>query len=103
MEWLAGEVSRGDALHLVHAGQALSRYDARPWAASIDKRASVLVTTGDHLVKPWKQRRLANSLRAEMVDIRADHLATWMQPDEYARLTVQQVLSVSALVTGLIE
>ena len=103
VEWLAGEVSRSDALHLVHAGQALSRYDARPWAASIDKRASVLVTTGDHLVKPWKQRRLASSLRAQMVDIRADHLATWMLPDEYARLTVQQVLSVSAFVAGLIE
>lgn len=103
VDWLAGEVSRNDALHLVHAGQALSRYDARPWVATLDKRASVLVTTSDHLVRPCKQRRLAAALNASIVDIRADHLATWMQPDEYARLTVQQVLSVSERFAGLIE
>ncbi|HEY4332926.1 MAG TPA: alpha/beta hydrolase, partial [Ilumatobacteraceae bacterium] len=59
VEWLAGEVSRNSALHLVHAGQALSRYDAGPWAASLGKPAAMLITTRDRLVKPRKQRELA--------------------------------------------
>ncbi len=100
--WLAGEVSRNDALHLVHAGQALSRYDARPWAGSLGKPAAVLVTTQDHLVKPAKQRRLASVLRAHVLELGGDHLAPWMQPREFEDLTVQLVQLVQQDSNGLL-
>jgi pimeloyl-ACP methyl ester carboxylesterase len=93
--WLAGEVSRNDALHLVHAGQALSRHDARLWAGLLGKPAGVLVTTQDRLVKPHKQRRLASELGAHVMELRGDHLAPWMQPAEFADLTVQLVQHVA--------
>ena len=56
IDWLAGEVSRNSAVHLVHAGQALSHYDAVHWASDLGLPAAMLITTRDHLVLPTKQR-----------------------------------------------
>jgi pimeloyl-ACP methyl ester carboxylesterase len=92
--WLAGEISRNDAMHLVHAGQALSRYDAREWAGLVGKPAAVLVTTQDRLVKPRKQRQLATALHASVRELHGDHLAPWMQPTEFAELTAALVQHV---------
>ena len=49
--WLSGEMRRNDAVSIVQAGQALSRYDARPWAGDLGKPAASLITTRDRLVK----------------------------------------------------
>ena len=43
--WLVSEMSRNDPFVMVEAGRALSRYDARPWAASLGVPAAALVTT----------------------------------------------------------
>jgi len=40
--WLAGEMRRNDPLTMVQAGQAISRYDARPWAAQLNVPAASL-------------------------------------------------------------
>ena len=63
--WLSGEMRRNDPVSVVQAGQALSRYDARPWARDLTVPAASLITTRDHLVKPRKQRALAATLHAE--------------------------------------
>ena len=39
--WLSGEMRRNDPQSIVQAGQALSRYDARPWAAELRKPAAL--------------------------------------------------------------
>ncbi|CAN5552053.1 hypothetical protein BH10ACT2_BH10ACT2_13650 [soil metagenome] len=89
--WLASELSRNDALSIVQAGQSLSRYDARDWASSLGKPAANLVTTRDRLVKPRKQRALADALNARVIELPDDHLAAWTSPDAFAKASVELV------------
>jgi hypothetical protein len=92
--WIAHELRRNDALSVVHAGQSLSRYDARGWAHSLGKPAASLITTRDRLVKPRKQRALADALQAEVIELPDDHLAAWTSPDEFAKASVELVRRV---------
>ena len=94
--WLSGEMRRNDALAIVQAGQALSRYDARPWASDLGKPAVSLITTHDHLVKPRKQRALAEALGAEVRELAGNHLSAWEHPDEFAAVTVELIELVAA-------
>ena len=94
--WLSGEMRRNDAQAIVQAGQALSRYDARPWASELSKPAVSLITTNDHLVKPRKQRALAEALGAEVRELAGNHLSAWEHPDEFAAITVELVELVAA-------
>ena len=94
--WLSGEMRRNDPQTVVQAGQALSRYDARPWAGQLHKPAASLITTRDHLVKPRKQRALAAVLGAEVRELAGDHLSAWVHPDEFAAKTVELVGHVAA-------
>jgi hypothetical protein len=94
--WLSGEMRRNDPQSVVQAGQALSRYDARPWAAQLHKPAASLITTRDHLVKPHKQRTLAAVLGAEVHEVSGDHLSAWVHPNEFAAATVELINHVAA-------
>jgi pimeloyl-ACP methyl ester carboxylesterase len=85
--WLNAEFGRGLAAELADAGRALSRYDARPWAGDLGLPAAVLVTTRDRLVRPAKQRELAQALSAHVIEIEADHDLPLAKGAEYARLT----------------
>jgi pimeloyl-ACP methyl ester carboxylesterase len=85
--WLEAETRRGDSVAIVHAGFALSRYDARPWAHLLGKPAGALVTTRDRLVRPSKQRQLAAALGAHQVEVAGDHLVPWESPAEFSRAT----------------
>jgi len=94
--WLDAEFRRATARDLVAAGRALSRYDARPWAGQLGIPAAVLVTTRDRLVRPAKQRELAEALRAPVFEIDADHDLPLVNGGEYARLTRLAVDRVAA-------
>jgi 3-oxoadipate enol-lactonase len=94
--WLSGEMRRNDPQSVVQAGQALSRYDARPWVAELHKPAGSLITTRDRLVKPHKQRTLAESLGADVREVVGDHLSAWEHPQEFATATVELVALVAA-------
>jgi pimeloyl-ACP methyl ester carboxylesterase len=85
--WLAAEFHRGLARELADAGRALSRYDASPWAARLGLPAVMLITTRDRLVRPAKQRQLASVLRAQVIEIAADHDLPLVMGADYARLT----------------
>ena len=85
--WLAAEFQRGLARELADAGRALSRYDASPWAARLGLPAVMLITTRDRLVRPAKQRQLARALRAQVIEIAADHDLPLIKGADYARLT----------------
>lgn len=93
--WMANELRRNDAFSVVQAGQSLSRYDARGWASSLAKPAASLVTTRDRLVKPRKQRALADALKAYVVELPDDHLVAWTSPDAFAKASVELVRSVA--------
>jgi 3-oxoadipate enol-lactonase len=94
--WLSGEMRRNDPQSIVQAGQALSRYDARPWASELGKPAASLITTQDRLVRPRKQRALAEALGAEIRELQGDHISAWEHPTEFAALTVELVELVAA-------
>lgn len=94
--WITGELRRNDASSIVQAGQALSCYDARPWAAQLGKPAGALITTNDHLVKPRKQRALADALGAVVREVDGDHVCMWKRPDEFAAATVELIEKVAA-------
>jgi 3-oxoadipate enol-lactonase len=94
--WLSGEMRRNDPQSVVQAGQALSRYDARPWVAELDKPAGSLITTHDRLVKPRKQRALADALGADVRELAGDHLSAWEHPTEFATATVELVALMAA-------
>jgi pimeloyl-ACP methyl ester carboxylesterase len=101
--WLAAEFRRATARDLVGAGYALSRYDATPWAGQLDVPAAMLVTTRDRLVRPAKQRELAQVLRASVFEIDADHDVPLAQGEEYAKLTrlaVDEVAAAAGLTPG---
>jgi 3-oxoadipate enol-lactonase len=91
LEWLEGEVRRNDPQGIVEAGRALAEYDARPFAASIDRPVGVAVTTRDRLVAPRKQWALATATRATVVEIPADHLCPLVAPGPFAAATVELV------------
>jgi len=97
--WIVAEMRRNDTHAIVQAGRALSRYDARPWAADLGVTAGALVTTKDRLVLPRKQRALADLLHAFVVDIEADHLAPWEEPEAFSAATLELVDHV----TGRVE
>jgi len=54
----------------------------------------VAITTADRLVKPHKQRALADALDAFVVEIDDDHIVSWTSPDAFAKATVQLVQHV---------
>jgi pimeloyl-ACP methyl ester carboxylesterase len=98
--WLAAEFRRGLARELADAGRALSRYDAQPWAGQLGLPAVMLITTGDRLVRPSKQRELAGALQAHVIEVDADHDLPLVRGDEYAGLT-RLAVDTAAAAAGL--
>jgi pimeloyl-ACP methyl ester carboxylesterase len=98
--WLAAEFRRGLARELADAGRALSRYDAQPWASELGLPAAMLITTSDRLVRPSKQRELAEALHAQVIEVDADHDLPLVNGDEYARLT-KLAVDTAAAAAGL--
>lgn len=95
--WLSAEMARNDSFALVDAGRALSRHDARPWVGELDGvAAGSLITTQDRLVRPRKQRQLAEALGATVRELAGDHLAALADAADYSRLTVELIELVAA-------
>ena len=89
--WADGEFRRNDPTEVAEAGRALGRFDARPFAASIDVPTAVVVTTRDSLVPPDKQRALARAARAQLFEFDGDHSAVALQAEEFTRVTLDAI------------
>lgn len=89
--WLVGEIRRNDPWQVSEAGRALSHFDARPFATSISVPTAMVLTTGDRLVRPHKQRALAEAISAEVVELSGDHFAPLSDPREFADATRRAV------------
>jgi 3-oxoadipate enol-lactonase len=81
--WQTAELTRGSAADISEAGYELSRFDSRPWIESLDVPAAVVVTARDTSVPPRKQRDLATALRAQRIEVDADHVAVTARADEW--------------------
>jgi pimeloyl-ACP methyl ester carboxylesterase len=98
--WIVAETMRNEPRVMVQAGKALSRYDARSWAADLGVPAAMLISTKDRLVKPRKQRQLAAALSATVVEVEMDHLGALERPVQFSSATVELVASVSAALSS---
>jgi 3-oxoadipate enol-lactonase len=74
----------------------LSRHDARLWAGDLGVPTGSLITTKDRLVKPRKQRALADTLGAHVVEVAMDHLDALDERSGFAEATVELVRHVAA-------
>jgi 3-oxoadipate enol-lactonase len=94
--WIVAETMRNEPKAVIEAGRALSHFDARPWASSLGLPAAMLISTKDRLVKPRKQRELAQALRAQVIEVPMDHLGAWDMPIEFAAATSRLVQYATA-------
>ena len=93
--WVGGELKRGYSRDVAAAGRALSHFDARPFAGSIDVPCATVLTTADRLVPPSKQRELTTSLGAEEFIVEGDHDAPLVKAKEFAAAMADAVAAVA--------
>lgn len=60
--WAIEEASHNNWRTVLEAGQAIGSYHADEWIRAVDVPSSVIVTTRDEVVAPWRQEQLAAAL-----------------------------------------
>ena len=94
--WLVSEIRRNDSWTMNQAGRALSKHDARPWAATLGVPTVSIVTSRDALVAPRKQHALAQATQAIVIEIDGDHLVNWQNPEVFTAAVVDAIHRVRA-------
>jgi len=85
LPWLKAEIRRGDPSNIAAASRALSAFDARPFAGSINVPAVVVVSRQDRLIRSRRQHELIAALRgAQSVEVDAAHNGWMLKPEEVA-------------------
>ncbi len=94
--WVGGEVKRGYSRDVAAAGRALSCFDARPYASSIDVPCATIVNTRDRLVRPGKQEDLARAVGGRLIHLDGDHDAPLVRAKEFAAAVGEAVAFVES-------
>jgi pimeloyl-ACP methyl ester carboxylesterase len=94
--WLVAEWERGHPGSLRTAGTALNKFDGRPLLDRHDRPVAVVVTTRDRLVRPTRQRELAEAYGAEVIELDAGHNAPVAAPDGFADAFIEGIELVSS-------
>ncbi len=92
--WLVSEIRRNDSWTMNQAGRALSKHDARPWAAMLGVPTVSIVTSRDSLVALHKQQALARATQAIVIEIDGDHLVNWQKPELFTAAVVDAIRRV---------
>jgi 3-oxoadipate enol-lactonase len=92
--WLVSEIRRNDSWTMNQAGRALSKHDARPWAAMLGVPTASIVTSRDSLVALHKQQALAHATQATVIEIDGDHLVNWQKPELFTAAVVDAIRRV---------
>ncbi len=92
--WMMSEWRRNDPWHIAQAGQAIAKFDARPWVSTLNVPSIVVLTTNDQLVSPRKQRELADASRATVIPLNGDHFVNVGKPAEFSAATARAVRAV---------
>ena len=92
--WLVSEIRRNDSWTMNQAGRALSKHDARPWAAMLGVPTASIVTSRDSLVALHKQQALARATQAVVIEIDGDHLVNWQKPELFTAAVVDAIRRV---------
>ncbi|HWE33831.1 MAG TPA: alpha/beta hydrolase [Solirubrobacteraceae bacterium] len=94
--WLLSELERHSARDVAEAGRELGRFDSRPWLASLNVPAAVVVTSRDSAVPPRKQRELAAALDASVFEAAIDHLEVSMPGTSFNGALIEAIEAVRA-------
>lgn len=82
LPWLKAEALRGNPSDLAAAGRGLSAFDARPYADRIDVPTAVIVSRRDRLIRPDRQRELADAVPgSKTIEIDVAHNGWLVEPD----------------------
>jgi 3-oxoadipate enol-lactonase len=95
--WWLSELMRHEAREVAEAGRELGRFDSRPWLASLTRPpAAMVLTGGDQMVVPAKQRELAQAAGATVFEVAIDHLEVADRTDLYNPALISAVAAVAA-------
>lgn len=99
--WLVAEFTRGSPRVLREAGTELSHFDARTWLGDLGVPAASVISGGDSLVPPRRQRELAAALGADVAVLDdAEHDVPITGVHRFAEAIHEAVARVSSAITG---
>lgn len=99
--WVKGEIRRGDPSNIAAAGRGLSAFDAHDFARDVDVPTAVVITAHDRLVRPVRQRELADAVPgAHVVEVDGAHNAWLVQPERFNRAVAEALESVGRRLAG---
>jgi 3-oxoadipate enol-lactonase len=94
-QWVLDEVGRNDPAAILEAFRALQSFNSSPWIGEVDVPTAVVVTTGDHVVPPARQHKLAAAIpRASVWHVAGDHDVCVTGPRVFAPALVGACSSV---------
>jgi pimeloyl-ACP methyl ester carboxylesterase len=95
--WVKAEARRGDPSAIGHAAKALADFDARELVKQIKVPTSVVLTKWDRLIRPRRQRELAEAIEgAQVVEVDGKHNAWMVLPDEWAAAVDEAIKQVTS-------
>ena len=97
MEWALAERSKSDLATFIEAGAALNAYDSTGWLPDLEVPATVVITTRDRTVAPWRQQTLAALIpRARRYLVDAGHDVVVAAPELLLPLLVDACRELAA-------
>jgi pimeloyl-ACP methyl ester carboxylesterase len=98
--WAHAEMERTSLATTSDAFEEVARFTSHQWIGDVDVPTAVLITRGDHVVPPARQRRLAAAIRAVRVhEIDGDHGVCLDAPGRFGDAVLTACRSVDG-VTG---
>jgi 3-oxoadipate enol-lactonase len=95
--WAVDELARNDPACLLEAARSLTGFFSLPWIREAQVPACVIVTTGDGLVAPARQRALAAALPlSTVIDVAGDHTAVGTNPAAFVPALVEACRRVTS-------
>ena len=82
--WASQELRRHDPAAILQAGWAIGSFSSASWIEGVDVPASVVVTMQDSVVHPYRQLKLAESIRdAQVFPVAGDHAVCVAAPQRF--------------------
>jgi 3-oxoadipate enol-lactonase len=98
-DWMLEEIGRNDPAALLEGFRALQSFNSSAWIGDVDVPTAVVVTTGDHIVPPSRQRKLAAAIpNASVWPVAGDHDVVVAEPQIFPPVLVAACASVRSSV-----
>lgn len=94
--WVQRELQRSDWTAVLEAGEALGRFDSRPWIGTVSVPTAVVATMRDGMVAPARQLALARSVPGATVHpVQGDHTVCVTDPGRFGPALLAACASVA--------